>query len=458
MRIPSENKDLFTIKCKINGIEEVINFLHFTVESHRSAFDIEQTYGLDNDGLLSKEFIPFRDGSAEQLILDFIKTGDVSQLLNSGVVLFDRPLRGEISRNIALFDPKTGYSYTVGGIGLISATENPAHFVLSDPPTDQKFGDYQKKKGNQVGGVHYFSEDGMKSEKNTSVVGVFEYDTGPYNLIKKMHESERLKTLGINTPTYIAGGVIKNIGQSRFGFTIYRNYLTPEYLPNLGLYIDNQGQFKQHLLTYLESKYAQLYLLHTIIKESHGQPTVTNTLSEIDICKTDNNLKCQIKDFQTNKPIPKNTNKIIPDGISPTPTGWLALKSPHAAAQIYDLQLAILQDFNVVNTLQRHITNIQDRFDFISNRCAQMLLLVNKAYPVCTETECLDAINFSIQCFYEHLQRTSDFSQFNFVISGAFAHKAFANSRMFSDQVELIFRQDAIPKTPFDAYAATRGK
>lgn len=457
MKRQTENKELFTIKCKINGIEEVIYFLAFTIESKRSEFVIEQTYGLDVDGCLSKDFTAFTEGSTEQLILDFVKFGDVRPLVNSGVVLFERPEKGEISRNIAIFDQRTGYSYTVGGIGLISATENPSHFILSDPLIDQEYGEYQKRKGNQVGGIHYFSEKGMKAEENSSVVGVFEYDTGPYNIIKKMHESERIKKLGINSPTYIAGGVIKNFGDSRFGFTIYRNYLTPEYLPNIGLYVDNRGSFKPHLKTYIDSKYSQLYLLHTKIKESHGQPSVTNTLAEIDITKTDDNLRCQIKDFQTNKPIPKNKKKIILDGLSPTPTGWLVKKSPHSAAQLYDLQLAILQDFNVVNCLQRQITNLQDRFNFITNGCAQMLMLVNKAYPICSEPECSEAINFAMRCFYEHLQRTDDFSQFNFVISGAFSHRAFSNSRKFHDQVELIFRQEAIPKTAVDAYAASRG-
>ena len=457
MQIQNESKNNFTIKCKINGVEETLNFLPFTLESDRSEFVIEQTYGLNKEGHISENFISFPDNSTEQLIIEFISSGDISRLLNAEIVLFERPQKGEISRNIAIFDPKTGYSYTVGGVGLIHSTDNPSHFILSDPILDQKYGDYQRKSGNQIGGVQYFTDKGMQAEENTSVVGVFEYDTGPYNIIKKMLESERIKKLGINAPTYIAGGVIRNFGDSRYGFTIYRNHLTPEYLTNIGLYIDKKGEYKQHLKTYLKSKYTQLYTLHTKIKESHGQPSATNTLAEIDTTKKQNNLKCQIKDFQTNRPIPLNKERIILDGLSPTPTGWIVKKSPHSSAQLYDVQLAILQDFNVVNMLQNQIINDQSRFDFIRARCSQMLVLVNSAYPICSDVECNDAIEFSMRCFYEHLKRTGDFSQFNFVISGAFTHKLFSNSRKFKDQVELVFRQETIPEVMVDAYAATKG-
>jgi hypothetical protein len=185
--------------------------------------------------------------------------------------------------------------------------------------------------------------------------------------------------------------------------------------------------------------------LHNEINESHGQPTATNTLAEINILNKENNLVCQIKDFATNQLIPKNKKKIIKDGISPVPTEWICKKSPHVGAQIYDIQLGTLQEFNVLNGTIDRIVNQQERFNFIANQTARILLKICAVYPICSEAKYNEAIEFSIKCFYEHLKRTGDFGCYNYIISGAFAHRFFGNSGRFHKQVEFIKSQSKLP-------------
>jgi len=446
----------YSLECTVNGAKETLRFQPFTMESERSEYLIEQEYGLDENGSLSKEFSPFEKGSTEALLIDFVRLGDVKILKDAGIVLFERPEKGNISRNLAVFDPTTGLSYTIGGVGLIKPTEDSAHFILTDPLLDDEFGAYQEERGNPIGGTQWFSEDGMTASINTSTVGTIEYNSGPYHAERKSLENERLRKLGMNCPRFIAAGPIKNIGDSKFGFTIYRNSLTPEYLPNIGLYIDANGNFKKNFNVYLQSKYSQLYKMHTEIKESHGQPSVTNTLAEINIYETEANLTAQIKDFETNQPIPKNKKCIVLDGVSPTPTGWVVKKSPHAGAQLYDIQFAVLQDFNVVNALINRISDLQQRFNFITQQCTRILLSISQVYPICDPKETGEAIEFAMKTFYEHLKRTNDFSQFNFVISGCFAHRWFANSKQFKGQVLLEYRPETIPSELVDAFKAVR--
>ena len=441
----TNNRDALSIACTINGFEENIQFATFTMDSERSVFTIEQEYGLDSKGELSSSFIPFENGTVEKLLIDFVQNGDVKALTDAGIILSERPGEGNISRNLALFDPKSGFSYTVGGIGLIKPTKDPTHFVLTDPLIDETYGKYQKERGNPVGGTQWFTEDGMTGSINTSVVGTLEYNSGPYHAVRKALENEKLKERGLNCPKFVAAGPITSFANSKFGFTIYRSNLTPEYFLNLGLYIDQGGNLKPNYFTYLASKYSQIYKLHTQLNESHGQPSITNTLAEINIFGSENNLVCQIKDFETNQPIPKNTDRVILDGLSPTPTGWVCKKSPHAAAQLYDVQLSLLQEFNVIVLMKDRIKEPQDKFNFIKNQCARILLAVSKVYQISSESECLDAIEFSIKCFYEHIKRTGDFSQFNYVISGAFTHKWFANSSLYSNQIEILKSKDRVP-------------
>jgi len=436
-----------SIECTINGIPETIRFSPFTMESERSPYTVEQEYGLDRDGNFSTSFVPFEDGTIEKLLMDFVQDGDIQALTDAGIILCERPEAGNISRNIALFDPKSGFSYTVGGIGLIKPTKDPIHFILSDPLFDEEYGAYQKKRKNPVGGTQWFTEEGMTGTINTSIVGTLEYNSGPYHAVRKALENEKLKEKGLNCPQFIAAGPITSIADSKFGFTIYRSNLTPEYFLNLGLYIDQRGNLKQNYFTYLESKYSQLFKLHNELNESHGQPSITNTLTEIGIFESENNLACQIKDFETNQPIPVNKKRVILDGLSPTPTGWVCKKSPHAAAQLYDVQLSVLQEFNVIHFIKDQIKNPQDKFNFIQNQCARILFAVSKVYPISTENECKAAIEFAMKCFLEHLQRTGDFSQYNYVISGAFAHKWFANSKRFGKQVEIIKSKEPLPKS-----------
>lgn len=446
MKKTQPKKENISIKCTINGFPENIFFAPYSIDSERSTYQIKQEYGLDKDGKFSSDFIPFEEGTVEKLLMDFVASGNILDLTDAGILLCERPTKGNISRNLALFDPKSGLSYTIGGIGLIKPTDDPSHFILTDPLLNEEYGKYQKVRGNPVAGTQWFSDEGMKGTLNTSTVGTIEYNTGPYHAVRKALENEKLKEKGLNCPQFIAAGPITSISNSKFGFTIYRSKLTPEYLLNLGLYIDETGNFKPNYFTYLKSKYSQLFKLHNEIQESHGQPSSTNTLAEINISSSKDNLECQIKDFETNQPIPTNKKKIILDGLSPTPTGWICKKSPHAASQLYDLQLSILQEFNVLNPIINRINGAKQTFDFITQQSGRILYAVNKEYGISSESECLAAIEFAMKCFYEHYQRTRDFSQFNFVISGVFTHKWFENSKRFGDEVEIMKSNEPLPK------------
>lgn len=436
-RVENKNKAVW-VHCKINGAEEVIKFSPYSLDSKRSAYEITQAYGLDSNGNFSKDFTPFEENTTEHVLLDFVKTGDTSALNDAGLILCDRPSKNNISRNLGVFDPKSGLMYFIGGIGLISPTEDNTHFTLNDPLLDERFGKYQEERGNPAGGTQYFSDEGIKGSTNESTVGTLEYKTGLYHAERKALENEKLKSLGINCPKFIAAGPINSIADGKFGFTIYRSNITPEYMLNLGLYLTQQAQFKKSYQDYLRSKYSQLYTLHTEIGESHGQPSLTNTLCEIDLNQTDNNIQCQVKDFETNHPLPTNTSTIIEEGISTIPTGWAVKKSPAAAAQLYDLQHALLQELNVLLLPTKSIEDVQQRFNFITHQSANILLAVAANYPVASEEQSRAAIQFAMDTFIAILKRTQSFDAYNEIIAGAFAHKLFALSETYQDQVVLI--------------------
>jgi hypothetical protein len=160
----------YSLECTINGSKEILRFQTFTMESERTEYKIEQEYGLDANGVLSKDFSPFEKGSTEALLIDFVRLGDVKILTNAGIVLFERPEKGNISRNLAVFDPKTGFSYTIGGLGLIKPTNDCEHFILTNPILGEEYGAYQEKRGSPIGGTQWFSRDGMTSSINTSRV------------------------------------------------------------------------------------------------------------------------------------------------------------------------------------------------------------------------------------------------------------------------------------------------
>ncbi|KZZ57125.1 hypothetical protein A3762_10430 [Oleiphilus sp. HI0125] len=425
------------LHCKINEQDEIIKFAPYTLKSERSEYQIEQEYGLNEHAELSKDFVDFEPGSTEEILLSFVKTGDPSLLEKAELILCDRPKKNNISRNLAIFDPKSGQLYFIGGLGLIRPTEDHTTFVLKDPLLGEFYGEYQEERGNPAGGTQYFSDEGIKGSINRSIVGTLEYNTGLYHAERKALENEKLKEKGLNCPSFIAAGKILNYENGKFGFTIYRSNLTPDYMLNLGIYVNEQGQLKKNYLDYLASKYSQLYTLHSDIGESHGQTSLTNTLGEIDINQTNNNIRCQIKDFETNHPLPTNTDLIIEEGISPIPCGWYTKKSPAAGAQLYDLQHALLQELNVIALTLSSIQHPQQKFNYLAHQCATILLHASTQYAICSEEKSREAIQFAIDTFIEILKKTQSFSHYNEVISGVFAHKLFSLSDAFSEQVKI---------------------
>jgi len=427
-----------SIEITINGSPERIRFSPYRLTSIRAPFDITQEYGLDQQGNISKDFIPFAKDSREQILLDTIISGDIKNLTNYGFILNERPPRGEISRNLAVYDPTTEYSYTIGGIGLIKPdAEDHTHFELCDPDLTQTFSIYQKKQGMHEGGSRLLTEDGFIELTNVSNLGTIEYNAGPYHVVRKVLENEKLKKLGINAPTFIAAGPINNLADGKYGFSIYRSALTPEYMLNLSMYLDKSANLKTNFSLFLKSKYQQLAYLHREIGESHGQPSNTNTLAELTNDKDDYKIKCQIKDFETNHPIPKNTNKIIEDGICPEEIGVNVKKSPHISAMIYDLQLAIMQELNVLFIPLKTIKHDDTKLKYI---CSQTPFIINNivdAYGINTDQN-QGIINFTLHHFITAMKKGISINSYNNIIAGVFAHAIFGFSQQYKDQIEII--------------------
>lgn len=436
-KVENKNKAVW-VYCKVNGADETIRFSPYTLDSKRSPYEISQEYGLSASGIFSEDFVPFEQDTTEHALIEFVKSGDTKALASAGLVLCDRPAKNNISRNLGIFDPKSGLMYFIGGVGLITPTEDHTHFVLNDPLLDERYGKYQDERGNPAGGTQYFSNEGVKGSINESTVGTLEYKTGLYHAVRKALENEKLKDRGVNCPSFVAAGPITSIANGKFGFTIYRSNITPEYMLNLGLYLNERAQFKKNYEDYLGSKYSQLFMLHTIIGESHGQPSITNTLCEINLHQSDNNIRCQIKDFETNHPLPTNEALVIEEGVASVPVGWAARKSPKAGAQLYDLQHALLQELNILLLPARSIQDPQQRFNYLSQQSAKLLLLVSKHYLIATEEQSRAAIQFSIDTFISMLKLTGSFDAYNEIIAGAFAHKLFSLSDLYKAQVTLF--------------------
>ena len=441
---PSRHKEFNTMKgqsieCLVNGVNETIRFSPYQMTSERMTFEIVQEYGLDTAGKLSQTFVPFEDDSTEALLIEVVKTGQVQKLVEHGLILCERPSKGEISRNIALYDPKTKQSYTIGGLGYIAPNPNDhTHFVLKDPLLNELYAPFQEKSGNNVGGTKLVNNDGFVDAPNKSIVGTIEYNTGPYHVVRKILENEKLKGRGINAPTFIAAGPINNMADGKYGFSIYRSALTPEYLINLTLFLDERANFKKNFQIFLESKYSQLANLHRNIGESHGQPSNTNTLTELDLSKDNDNLRCQIKDFQTNHPLPTLTDKTITDGLSPIPVGYSCKKSPHVAALIYDLQHALTQELNVLFLPLSTINNLQEKFNFMSTQAGRLLRVVADAYDIASHELNCAAIDFAIHRLHALLTKGVPISEYNKIIAGVFVHAWFAKSERYKDQIDIF--------------------
>lgn len=436
---PSSEVKPYSVDCVINGHPETIRFSPYFLDSERSVYELNQEYGLDASGSLSQDFVPFVEGTTEHLLLDVIATGQVERLATAGLVLNERPAKGQISRNLAVFDPATGLSYTLGGIGFIAPNaQDSARFTLKDPLWDQYYEDYQRVAGNGEGGTVLVTDSGFETIANKSTVGAMEYNSGIYPIVRKIQENEAMREQGINAPQYIAAGAISNLQNGRYGFTIYRGHFTPEYLLNVNLYLDAGANFKKNYQAYLSSKYQQLAHMHRTLKQSHGQPSINNTLAEIKINEQEGNLSCQIKDFQTNRPLPTSTDKTLEDGICPFPIGYQSKKSPRVAAMIYDLQHALTQELNILFVPSRFIKDPQEKFNYLTNQSARLLGVVAQVYEICASDVSHQAIDFAVHRYFDALKAGKvSLDNFNELIAGVFVHKWFALSGRYGNEVEL---------------------
>jgi len=422
---------------KGEGFNEQIRFSPYTLTSERGEFDITQEYGLNKEGLISKNFIPFEENSVEALLIDVIRDGNVERLVERDLIYNERPSKGEISRNLAVYDPETNFCYTIGGLGLIKPVKNDhTRFVLNDPELNQIYSKYQGKRGKSVGGTCYFSDEGLKFSTNMSKLGTMEYNSGPYHIVRKIEESAKLASKGINTPEFIAAGPINSLDDGRFGFSIYRSQLTPEYMLNLSLYLGEQGQFKGNFREFIASKYQQLSKLHHEIGDTHGQPTNTNSLVEIKKSKDKVELVCQIKDFETNHPVPTNTSKTITEGICPIKIGMTVKKSPHVAAMIYDLQLAISQECNVLFLPLQSINDNDVKLQYINQQALKLIEMIVVAYNVNPEN--VNGIqNFTLNALINAMKKGVDISLYNQILGGLIAHAIFGFSKQYANQIEV---------------------
>lgn len=413
-----------------------IRFSPFSLSSERDAYEITQEWGLDAQGKSSKAFVPFKKGTDEDLLLDLIKSGDLKPLTDAGWVLCDRPRKGGISRNVSVYNPKTNYCYTVGGIGLVCSTKEVSNFTLKNPKLTREFEEYQKKRNQPVGGCCYFTNDGMQFVGNDCKLGVLEFATGLYSIERKISETIRFGEAGINVPTYIAAGRINNLGDGKYEFSIYRSQLNPEYMINIDLFMDEKLSFTPLFKTYIASKYQQLSRIHHTLGESHAQPTATNALLELRL--TDNGIEplCQIKDFDTNRPLPSAKQRSIEDGICAIPLGFTVKKSPYLAAIIYDLQIAITQELNVLYLGIKMITDVNQALQFILARSAELTQLISTSYGL-DSVNLSNTINFSHNVFVEAIKKGSSIDAYTQILGGAIANGLFAFGKEFATQVEI---------------------
>lgn len=426
------------IKIASNGNNEHIRFKSFKLINKRKAYSIEQTFGLNSNNTLIKNGIykEFPKDSAEHELIEFIKSGDPSNLITKGLLITENPGKDEISRNIAFYDPKTNTSFTVGGIGLIRLDDDVLY--LENPILKTSFHKYQLKNGNNEGGTIYFTNKGKTYKNNTTPLGVSYYEQGPYNLVEKIEKTEMVKQKGFNTPQYIAAGKIKNILNGECGFSIYKTQLTHDYLLNLGLYLDKNVNFKTNFFHYIESKYKQLASFHFDLKLSHGQPTVTNAEGEIYLDNGIYRFNCIIKDLATLSPIPEESQKIITEGPTPYNIGASVKKSPKVAAIINDLQIALTQEFNILLIAMSALPNDDIKFRFLQYQYPIAMRSIAKAYNLLTDQAIEQLISFSMNHFINSLKIGHKISLCNEILGGLSAHAMLGLSEEFKNEIEFI--------------------
>ncbi len=435
-------QSLQTIPVGINGTDEVVRFGAFALSSERMPFELQQTYGLDHKGELSTTFLPFPEDSVEQLMLDVMATGNVELIADRGLLLCERPSAKSAARSLAVYDPETALYYTLGGIGTLTPSQDSTEtFVLRDPQPEKAYRDYLAENELDLGGTVYFSDAGSEVFENASRLGVFAYDQGKYHLLKKTLDNEVVKQAGICAPDFIAAGKISNLDGGKWGFSIYRSYLTPEYLLNLHLFIDRNANLKPHYQRYLESKYQQLAHLHRKIGKMHGQPSNTNTMLELMPVgpRQDNQftLRCQVKDYETLNALPTNTDTIVVDGICQLNIGRTILKSPLVAAMVYDLQLALTQEFNTLVVPVRMINDPEHQRTYLLHQIPLILSTVVAAYGINQAHQFNSLVDFTLRPMLQAMDAGLPVDKFNLIVGGVAAHAMFGFSDAYHSQIEV---------------------
>jgi hypothetical protein len=430
--------DIKKLKITSNACDEEIRFKSFELINKRKPYLLEQTFGLDSINKLvnNGKFVVFPEDSVELELLDFVKSGNPSNLISKGLWITENPGKDEISRNISFYEPATNTSYTVGGIGLIRLDKDTLY--LEDPIFETSFQKYQLKRGNNEGGTTYFTDKGKTFKSNTTPVGVTYYEKGPYNLFEKIGKTESLKEKGFNTPQYIAAGKIKNLLNGEFGFSIYKTQLTHDYLLNLSLYLDKNVNFKTNFFQYIDSKYQQLAKLHFNLKLTHGQPTVTNAEGELCLDNGTYKLNCVIKDLATLTAIPDQNQKIITEGPTPYNINASVTKSPKVAAIINDLQIALTQEFNILLIAMSALPNDDIKFKFLEYQYPIVMSSIAKAYGLLADQAIEQLISFSLNHFINSLKLGHNISLCNEILGGLSAHAMLGLSAEFQNEIEFI--------------------
>lgn len=430
----------FMLPLTINGLREEVRFANYPLINKRKTYDIELLRGLDAEGKISSRFEYPLEHSVEWTLLEFVKTGDPAILETRNLKIVENPGKDVISRNLTLLDPERCEMYVVGSIGLIQFDKDAETLTLENPILDQTFHDYQERYGRNPGGVMYISENGISGKENETPLGVSHLEGGPYNsLLEKVDKTQTIGALGIRTPDYLAVGRIKNLGKGEWGFSLYKTAIQPDYLKNLKLYLDQSVNFKDTFVQYLSAKYQTLRVLHEVAKRSHGQPTVENAGGIIEFDDQMNGKgACILKDMDTLRPIPESLEKTILDGPCPQRIGINIRKSPHVAAQIYDLQLALTQELNILLIASKPMPNIKVKMQFLQYQFSIMVKAVCRGYGINTEEQSAQIVHFCFEHYVKALNKGLPFDEFNEVLGGLCANAMFGLSQLYQSQIEVV--------------------
>ncbi|WP_197474794.1 hypothetical protein, partial [Oleiphilus sp. HI0079] len=147
---------------------------------------------------------------------------------------------------------------------------------------------------------------------------------------------------------------------------------------------------------------------------------------------------CILKDMDTLKPLPKSMNKSIVEGPCPQRIGINIRKSPHVAAQTYDLQLAVTQELNILLIASQQLPTLDVKFQFLKYQLSVMFTEICKAYRIVDAKQAPEILEFCLTYFVGAVQRGLKFDAFTEVLGGLFANAVFGFSAQYKDQIEVI--------------------